>query len=244
MGLIYKEEITMPFDLCDVKHDAKIPLFLAYCLSMSAKQTNSLGRSDEYILQTYNLVWIITDYEMSFERLPKFFETITIETEPISYNKFFCYREFRIFDQKGNQIATIMTHFALMDPDTRKVSAIPEDLVAPYQSEFVKKMRRVPKIHRLEEQIEKQYHVRYYDIDMNGHVNNGKYMEWIYDVLGFEFLNQHRPKSIQLKYIKEVSPGGTITSAYQLEDLVSKHEIISEGDLNAQAIIEWAKIEA
>ncbi|WP_203264633.1 acyl-ACP thioesterase domain-containing protein [Streptococcus uberis] len=244
MGLVYQETFTMPFDLCDVKQDAKLPLLLAYCLTVSGRQSAKLARSDDYVLENYNLVWIITDYEVSIKRLPKFNETITIETEAISYNKFFCYRQFHIYDQEGNLLMDILTYFALMDPDTRKVASIPEDLVQPYQSECVKKMRRAPKMRELENPQVKTYHVRYFDIDMNGHVNNSKYLDWMYDVLSYDFLRHHRPRQLQLKYIKEVAPGDQdIESAFQLEGLTSYHHIRSQGQINAQAIIDWEPID-
>ena len=51
----------------------------------------------------------------------------------------------------------------------------------------------------------------------------------------------HRPSHIQLKYVKEVSPGGMISSKVELEQLTSQHEIWSEGHIHAQAIIQWEK---
>ena len=98
-------------------------------------------------------------------------------------------------------------------------------------------------MHLLEESIDRDYHVRYFDIDMNGHVNNSKYLDWMYDVLGYEFLKTHEPLRMTLKYVKEVSSGGQITSSYQLDQLISYHQITSNGYLNAQAMIEWQPIQ-
>ncbi|MGT2887199.1 thioesterase [Streptococcus didelphis] len=242
MGLKHRESLKIPFDLCDVKLDVKLPLLLAYCLSVSMRQSLKVDRGDDYLLKNYQLVWIITDYEASIHRLPVFNELITVETQAISYNKFFCYRTFHIYDEKGQLLADILTYFALMNPETRKVSPIPKEVVQPYQAEFVKTMRRAPKMQSLTDAQEKKYHVRYFDIDMNGHVNNSKYLDWMYDVLGYEFLKTHRPIRLQLKYIKEVAPGGQISSNYTLENLISYHEIKSDGHINAQALIEWQKI--
>lgn len=99
----------------------------------------------------------------------------------------------------------ILAYFALLNPDTRKVATIPEDLVAPFKTDFVKKLHRVPKMPLLEQSIDRDYYVRYFDIDMNGHVNNSKYLDWMYDVLGYEFLKAHEPLRMTLKYVKEVS---------------------------------------
>ena len=68
-------------------------------------------------------------------------------------------------------------------------------------------------------------------LDMNGHVNNSKYLDWIFEVMGAEFLTQYIPQKINLKYVKEVRPGGVITSAVERTGLESKHEITSDGEL-------------
>ena len=242
MGLSYQEELTLPFELCDVKSDIKLPLLLDYCLMVSGRQSAQLRRSNNNLLVDYKLVWIVTDYEITIHRLPHFQETITIETKALSYNKFFCYRQFYIYDQEGGLLVDILAYFALLNPDTRKVATIPEDLVAPFETDFVKKLHRVPKMPLLEQSIDRDYYVRYFDIDMNGHVNNSKYLDWMYDVLGCEFLKTHQPLKMTLKYVKEVSPGGQITSSYHLDQLTSYHQITSDGQLNAQAMIEWRAI--
>ena len=60
--------------------------------------------------------------------------------------------------------------------------------------------------------------------------------------MGADFLTKHIPRKINLKYVKEVKPGGMITSAVELNEYESKHEIISDGATNAQAIITWQEI--
>ena len=136
----------------------------------------------------------------------------------------------------------MMATFVLMDRDSRKVHAVEPEIVAPYQSDFDKKLIRGPKYEPLEESVSKDYHVRFYDLDMNGHVNNSKYLDWIFEVMGADFLTQYIPKKINLKYVKEVRSGGVITSAVERTGLESKHEITSDGATNAQAIITWQEM--
>lgn len=243
MGKIYRDTFLIPYDMVDVNNHVKLPKLLSHCLFVSGKQSYELGRSDDYILEQFNLVWIITDYEVTINRLPQFTETITIETEAISYNKFFCYRTFKIFDEAGELLLDVLTYFALLDPKTRKVSPILEEIVSVYKAEFVKKMKRAPKMNQLEDASSRLYHVRYFDIDMNGHVNNSIYLDWMYDVLGYDFLSQHRPAKLQLKYSREVSPGGDISSNLVRDGLTTYHDITSEGQVNAQAIIEWLPLD-
>ena len=243
MGLTYQMKMKIPFDMADMNGHIKLPDVILLSLQVSGMQSIELGVSDKAILEDYNLVWIITDYDIEVVRLPRFAEEITIETEALSYNRLFCYRRFTIYDEAGQDLIHMMATFVLMDRDSRKVHAVESEIVAPYQSDFDKKLIRGPKYANLEEPVSKDYHVRFYDLDMNGHVNNSKYLDWIFEVMGADFLTQYIPKKINLKYVKEVRPGGVITSAVERSGLESKHEITSDGATNAQAIITWQEIE-
>ena len=218
MGLTYQMKMKIPFDMADMNGHIKLPDVILLSLQVSGMQSIDLGVSDKAILEEHNLVWIITDYDIEVVRLPRFAEEITIETEALSYNRLFCYRRFTIYD------------------------AVESEIVAPYQSDFDKKLIRGPKYESLDEPVSKDYHVRFYDLDMNGHVNNSKYLDWIFEVMGADFLTHYIPKKINLKYVKEVRPGGVITSAVERTGLESKHEITSDGATNAQAIITWQEI--
>jgi len=242
MGLTYQMKMKIPFDMADMNGHIKLPDVILLSLQVSGMQSIELGVSDKTILEDYNLVWIITDYDIEVVRLPRFAEEITIETEALSYNRLFCYRRFTIYDEAGQELIHMMATFVLMDRDSRKVHAVEPEIVAPYQSDFDKKLIRGPKYESLNEPISKYYHVRFYDLDMNGHVNNSKYLDWIFEVMGADFLTQYIPKKINLKYVKEVRPGGVITSAVERTGLESKHEITSDGATKAPANITWQEI--
>ncbi len=51
MGLTYQEEFTIPFDMVDVKQEIKLPDFISYCLGVSGRQSEELGRSDLYVFR-------------------------------------------------------------------------------------------------------------------------------------------------------------------------------------------------
>mgnify|MGYP000991901105 CR=1 FL=1 len=243
MGLTYQMKMKIPFDMADMNGHIKLPDVILLSLQVSGMQSIELGVSDKDVLERYNLVWIITDYAIDVVRLPHFAEEITIETEALTYNRLFCYRRFTIYDEAGQEIIRMVATFVLMDRDSRKVHAVEPEIVAPYQSEFDKKLIRGPKYANLENSISKDYHVRFYDLDMNGHVNNSKYLDWVFEVMGADFLTHHVPKKVHLKYVKEVLAGGLITSQYEQEGLKTQHQISSDGQINAQAEIEWEEVE-
>ena len=54
------------------------------------------------------------------------------------------------YDEAGQDLIHMMATFVLMDRDSRKVHAVEPEIVAPYQSEFSKKLLRGPKYQSLE----------------------------------------------------------------------------------------------
>ena len=243
MAKTFEYSMKIPFDMSDVNGFIKIPQLILLSLQVSGMQSIELGMSDMYILENYNLVWIITDYNMKIERLPVFDEKITIETYAKSHNRLFCYRAFNIKDEAGNTIIEMVATFVLMDRDTRKVHPVMSEITDAFDSELSKTMLRGPRFKELEGGVEQEYRVRFYDLDMNGHVNNSKYLDWVFEVMGADFLTQHVPKKVHLKYVKEVLAGGLITSQYEQEGLKTQHQITSDGQINAQAEIEWEEVE-
>ena len=243
MGLTYQMKMKIPFDMADMNGHIKLPDVILLSLQVSGMQSIELGVSDKDVLEQYNLVWIITDYNMKIERLPVFDEKITIETYAMSHNRLFCYRAFNIKDEAGNTIIEMVATFVLMDRDTRKVHPVMSEITDAFDSEFSKTMIRGPRFKELEGGVEQEYRVRFYDLDMNGHVNNSKYLDWVFEVMGADFLTHHVPKKVHLKYVKEVLAGGLITSQYEQEGLKTQHQITSDGQINAQAEIEWEKVE-
>ena len=86
----------------------------------------------------------------------------------------------------------------------------------------------------------KQYHVRYFDLDANHHVNNARYFDWLLDPLGEEFLTTHQLKSFSIQYQQEVRINHDITSEFTMVDShISLHQIKSNGTLCTRAEFSW-----
>ena len=47
----------------------------------------------------------------------------------------------------------------------------------------------------------------YSELDVNGHVNNARYADWLCDALGLEVMREYRVKTMRLSYAAEIRPG-------------------------------------
>lgn len=222
----------MPYEVayydCDMTGAMKIQSLLAVVIRASEEQSDSLDRGSAFVAE-FGLTWVITQYEIEITRLPKVGEMIQITTEAISYNKFFCYRNFLVTDGAGEQLVLIKTTFALMDIANRKMSSVLPEVIDPYESEKIKKIIRWEKIEPVIDGDFLPYRVRFYDLDSNQHVNNAVYFNWLLDVLGHTFLTTHELTEIHVKFNKEVEYGHEIESHFEIEaaadQFVTRHEI-------------------
>lgn len=229
----------------DVTNQMTIAMLLNVVVLTSEAQNVSLG-IEHKVLGEQGLGWVVTSYSMTVNRMPWVDETITITTRGTSYNRFFAFREFWVVDADGQELVKISSIWVLMDEAKRKITTIAPELVAQYESEEVKKLPRLPRPTAPENIIaEKEYQIRYNDIDFNGHVNNAHYLEWIVDTLPMSFLETHNPKTIDIRFENEVVYGQNVMSTVELvgddEQNVSHHEI-KFGDVSAAlAEISWQK---
>lgn len=228
---------------CDINQNMTFPALLSVAIKASSDQSDQLERGTEYI-NTLGITWVITQTEVMIQQLPQVGETIKITTDPTEFNRFFCYRSFFVTNEKDEELVKIDMSFVLMDIENRKMSSVDAELMAPYESSQVKKIRRWPKIEKVEGDQRQLYHVRYYDLDSNHHVNNAMYFNWLIDVLGYDFMTKHDPTYVNVKFDKEVLYGNDIESFYEIvedEEVKTRHEIRLGDQLACEANILWKK---
>lgn len=240
MAKKYTEKYTIPSYECDRSDYLKIPTLVKILIKISGSQSEELGVSDAYV-HSFGLGWIILQHDMKITRLPKSGETVALTTEATSYNKFFCYRKFWIHDEEGNECVLMETTFAMMDLKARKMGSVLDEIVAPFESEKIKRIKRGEKILPVEEvKAKKDYLVRYYDIDDNQHVNNAVYLDWMLDVVEIDWMSDYIPVAISIKFNKEIRYGEIVDSSYQQgETELSLHQVLVNEAVCAEANIRW-----
>jgi acyl-ACP thioesterase len=60
--------------------------------------------------------------------------------------------------------------------------------------------------------------VRFTDLDVNGHMNNCRYLDWIDDLLPSGFHKHHQIREFSLCYLSEIREGETLDLHWELSD--------------------------
>ena len=180
--------------------------------------------------------------------MPKVDEEVIIETQAISYNKFFTYREYRILSKEREELFKCITTFAMLDMKARKIVSIDEEVVLEYPLSIGKEMRKVTRIPKKDftDAPIGEYKIRINDIDANLHVNNARYFDFAFSELGMDYLNEHQLKQVVIKYEKEVLPESTIACStiweVNQEGKQTYHLISQDGNRCANIQMEWEEI--
>lgn len=243
----YSKSKGISYYMCDRHQRVTLSMLVNLLIDVSESHSEDLGRGEAYVKEK-GLSWIILRYDFNIRRLPRVNETVTIETVATEYNKLFTYRDFFVNDSDGNELIKVTATFALLKHVDRKMARIPQELVEPYQAVYSKSIRRLTKpgeVNALNFN-EKQYEVRYFDIDSNQHVNNSHYITWLLDSLGSAYLSDYEITEGMITFDKEVSEHQVINSQSSIrstDELWTDHVITSDSVRHCQASFRWKTVD-
>lgn len=193
---------------------------LNFLQDIASESAENLGFGYSFMSEN-NLGWFLIKYRMEFNDYPIGKYDLTLKTKPRGYNRLFAYRDFEIL-QGNNVLGKVFSMWSIVDVTTRTtvpVSSVIHDNenMPPYQKldtdlSFIKiKSIQNPS-------IEKKFEVRYNDIDVNGHANNGNYIIWALEPLSFEFKSSHKIQTMDMMYKKEAKYGEKLVSQIEFLD--------------------------
>lgn len=163
-------------------------------------------------LNSIHKTWVLSRLCIEMERMPKAFETFSIETWVESAMRFFTNRNFAITDAEGLAFGYGRSVWAMIDTDTRQ----PQNILEIRNGQLVDYIERdktcpIEKGSRVKMPAEAQWmrtiDTHYNDVDMNGHINSIKYIEHVVDLWPMEWHRQHRIRRFETAYVAEAHPG-------------------------------------
>lgn len=200
---VWKECITVSsFDVGASGHLEPWAL-MRHFQEAAARHATSLGVGFKQLIQ-YNIYWVLTHLQIETDRWPDMDETITIETWPRGINKLYTTRDFLVKDAKNKTIARSTSAWVMVDA-SRKRPVRPADKLRDISFSPAKRaLGEFPESITNEYAIPKCEHSRtvaYSDLDINQHVNNTKYIEWIMDLVNPD--NNRNLRKLNIHYTSE-----------------------------------------
>jgi len=159
-------------------------------------------------LRKMNLAFALTRSELHMDRYPRIGEKVICHTWAAPVMKWMFPRYFIFESESGEQLGYAGTIWVLMDLTERKMVA-PAALGMTIATSGRKPPLRMPgKADSVEEKsVGHAYLPGYSELDVNGHVNNTRYVSWMCDFLGVPVLENHSIKTLVVNYSHEILPG-------------------------------------
>ena len=163
---------------------ATLPALGNWLQEAAGRNADALGFGEKALL-AYNLTWVLTRLALRIARLPRAGEELCIHTWPSTMDRF-GHRGYKVYDASGGLIATGSSAWSVMELSSRSMARLPAALAPKYPAAprpcETFSCRVIPRL-RPEEASSCPLRVRRDDLDINGHVNNTRYLAWILETL-------------------------------------------------------------
>ena len=155
------------------------------------------------------LAWVLTRVEVCMDRYPRSGEEIVIETFPMPNRRVFFPRYFIFRDAQGNQIGCAGTLWVVLDITTRRMANAAEiAALMPDNSDLTAPMNSPATVEEVAAEDETAVRLPVYtDLDVNGHVNNTRYLDWCCNALDIETMRSCEIRHFAVNYNQEILPG-------------------------------------
>ncbi len=170
----------------DARGEFKPAALLSLCQEVAYMHSSRLGFGFER-LRALNLAWVLSRAEVRIERMPRWREEITVKTWHKGQSGLFSLRDYTFTNAEGEELVRVTTSWLIINIATRRITRLDRVPQGDTPIKFCIYERdaiegEAPRIDAIEGGYAADSHsVRYSDIDLNQHVNNAKYVEWLID---------------------------------------------------------------
>ena len=222
-----EKEYSVSMSEQDMRYTIKPSALLNYLQDIASNNIEGTPFGN-VALNNEGLGWFLVRYRIEFDNYPNGVHNFIIKTENRGLLRQTAYRDFEAYKTNGERILRASTTWLMVDIANKSLVNIEQKF--PEISKFEKRendlvMKKLKSFENADS--EKLFHVRYDDVDINGHVNNTVYITWAMEAVDYEFRNTHQIKFIDIYYKHEAVYGDDIISCIKTdrENLITEHVI-------------------
>lgn len=209
---IYEETIPINAIDCDFKGELKPAAFFQHLTEAAGVHAEQLGVGFDAMF-AQNLFWVHSRMKIKFFRFPRLGDAVTIRTWPKTILRQLVYiRDFEVLDSGGERLAAATSAWLIINALNHRM-ARPKSLNLKIPEASGNGLDEPLERLGLTQNGEERLRVRagYSAVDVVGHVNNSRYVEWICDAFPLETFREHRLDWMQINYEHEILPGEDVS---------------------------------
>ncbi|HOQ10623.1 MAG TPA: thioesterase [Syntrophomonadaceae bacterium] len=209
---VYEKAFTVGMRDVDFTGRLKLSALFSFFQEIASLHSANLGTGLETIMQKAGVTWALIRIRVEITRYPVMNEEIILETWPQQPRSLEFSRDFLVKDREGNILVRAVSLWAIIDVHTRKLKR--SKLIAVDYPPLREERALDCKLSKLKPfgQLEMVYKrtIAYSDVDVNGHLNNTRYVDFIMDCFSLETHKAYMVKAIEFNYAHEALPGDTV----------------------------------
>lgn len=199
------KEITIGSSFIDFTGKLSIQSLFSFFQEVAWEHATLNGFGFEH-LKEQGYFWALSRIKVEITEMPKWTDQITLSTWPSGTEGPFALRDFSIFNSQGEKIIGATSSWLIVDTASRRPrrpDAFKERM--PICENVRATEGNAPKITQDFSQSTHSYSVMscISDIDVNGHINNTKYLEWAINSFSVKEFEQFSMESIVTNYLAE-----------------------------------------
>ena len=187
---------------------------LLYMVQEAAGDHSAMLGTDRQALQEKGLFWAVIRHRVRISRMPERDEAVKVTTWPMPTTRSAYPRAAEGYDREGKLLFQAVSLWVLMDVNTRAM-VLPKRSGVEVSGVILGDELEFPgSLPPVETPQRQRRTVRQKDLDINGHVNNCRYLSWVAQLPeeGFE-----RPSELTVCYLSEALEGQRITLGWVAE---------------------------
>lgn len=165
-----------------------------------------------------NYFWAVIRQKVEISRLPNAGETITVKTWPMPTTRVAYPRATEGFDEAGNSLFKVISLWVIMDMDSRAMVLPGKSGVDVEGIAFGTELKAPGGLPAGQFETGLTRTVVFSDLDINGHMNNGRYLDWICDLLPAAYHKDHPMKAFTICYMSEALEGQQLQLTFREGD--------------------------
>lgn len=233
-------EHTFDFSVRDVNEKTELTnkAMLGFFEDIGGYQSDIAGYGLKDI-ETTKLSWILLHWKIKVLKRIKYGDSIHVKTWSRGAKRACCYRDFEIYNQKGELCTIATSKWALIHLE-KGLMRITDELVEKYQTE-PKQVFGAFDFEKLKEpetsKLTFEYQLQRRDIDINQHMHNLCYLDLAYEALPKEIYEANSFDNIEIMYKSGAYLGDTVSCFYSKQEDEHIIAIKSQDETTLHAIV-------
>jgi len=242
---VWTDTYYIPTYEVDFKGNVTLPMLGRFMQETASHHAEHLGVGHEAMVAE-GRVWMLLGLAFRIHRYPLWRDTILVSTWPSLHERFYYFRDFEITCH-DEVIGEASSKWIPVDIEWRRPFRgqlhfhINWDEVKQVWPDCLQKLPEVKS-----DKVISEARVRYTDLDVNEHVNNIRYMEWILDGFSLDFHRSHQLHEFEIHFQSETLYGDLIELRQDEDDGTHfVHSLIRKSDHKeiCRARSAWQEIE-